>query len=118
MPSSDVNHYEKEQLMFKRLLALSLTFGMAALAPPAFASNCAQRATVIERLETKYSEKLTVGGLQKNRTAQSVMEIWASDETGTFTVLLTNPNGISCIVAAGTDFFKAAPKEEPKGTAS
>ncbi|MGR3617145.1 MAG: hypothetical protein ACU0BB_14025 [Paracoccaceae bacterium] len=104
--------------MFKRLLALSLTFGMAATAPPASAATCAMRDAVVERLQSKFSEQLTVGGLQTGRTAQSVMEIWASDETGTFTVLLTNPNGISCIVAAGTDFFQAAPNPTPVGTPS
>ncbi|MBE1286062.1 MAG: hypothetical protein GJ676_22295 [Rhodobacteraceae bacterium] len=104
--------------MFKRLLALSLTFGMAALAPPAFAQNCAMRDAVVERLQSKYSEQLTVGGLQNGQNAQSVVEIWASDETGTFTVLLTNAHGISCIVAAGTDFFQATQVSVPKGSAS
>lgn len=104
--------------MFKRLMGISLIFGMAATAPPAFAANCAARDTVIARLQSSYSEDLKVGGLQKVRSKQSIMEIWASDETGTYTVLLTDANGISCIVAAGTDFFKATPKDEPKGTPS
>ena len=104
--------------MFKRLLALSLTFGMAALAPPAFAANCALRDTVVERLQGKYAEQLTVGGLQSGGNAQSVLEIWASDETGTFTVLMTNANGINCVMAAGTDFFKASPIEITNDTAS
>ena len=104
--------------MFKRLFGICLAFGMAATAPPAFAGTCAQRDHLIERLQATYSEELTVGGLQKTRNAQSVMEIWASSETGTFTVLLTHPSGISCVVAAGTDFFKAAPRTVSKGTAS
>ena len=104
--------------MFKRLLGLSLLFGMAATAPPALAaSNCELRETVIQKLSTKYSEKLAVGGLQKVQGTQALIEIWASVETGTFTVLLTNPNGVSCIVAAGTDYFEAIPKEEPEGIA-
>ena len=92
--------------MFKRLLGMSLTFGMAAMAPPALAANCAARDSVVESLESKYAERLTAGGLQATRGNQSVMEIWASTETGTYTVLITNAHGISCIVAAGTDFFK------------
>ncbi|MBV1926768.1 MAG: hypothetical protein KUG62_06390 [Rhodobacteraceae bacterium] len=104
--------------MFKRLLGLSLLFGMAATAPPALAApNCELRETVIQQLSTKYSEQLAVGGLQKVQGTQTLMEIWASVETGTFTVLLTNPNGISCIVAAGTNYFEAIPKAEPEGTA-
>lgn len=34
------------------------------------------------------------------------MEVWTSKETGSYTVLVTNANGISCIVAVGTDFLK------------
>lgn len=104
--------------MFKRLLAISLTFGMAATAPPAFAQSCAQRDDVIAKLQNSYSEELTFGGLQKSRGAQSVMEVWSSKETGTYTVLLTQANGISCIVAAGTDFFEAIPKVKIDGTPS
>ncbi len=104
--------------MFKRLMGLTLIFGMAATAPPAFAANCAARDTVIARLQSTYSEDLKVGGLQQTRSKQSVMEIWASDETGTYTVLLTDANGISCIVAAGTDFFNAVPRDDPDGVPS
>ncbi|WP_425044882.1 hypothetical protein [Primorskyibacter sp. S87] len=93
--------------MFKRLLGLALTFGMAATAPPVFAASCATRDSLVEQLEKKYSETLTVGGLQQTTSSQSVVEVWSSEKTGTFTVLLTRPNGISCVVAAGTDFFKA-----------
>jgi hypothetical protein len=104
--------------MFKRLLGLSLLFGMAATAPPAMAApNCELRDTLVKQLSSKYSEQLAVGGLQKVQGTQALMEIWASAETGTFTVLVTNANGISCIVAAGTDYFEATPKAEPEGTA-
>ncbi|MEX0317633.1 MULTISPECIES: hypothetical protein [unclassified Ruegeria] len=104
--------------MFKRLLGVALAFGMAATAPPAFAQSCGQRDNVIKRLQKQYSEQLTVGGLQKVRGKQSVVEVWSSDETGTFTVLLTHASGISCIVAAGTDFFEATPKIVAEGTPS
>lgn len=91
--------------MFKRIVCAALLFGGAALAPPAMASTCAERDIVVQRLQNKYSEKLTAGGLQQSRPVQTIVEVWASPETGTFTVLLTNPQGISCVVAAGTDFF-------------
>ena len=104
--------------MFKRLFALALTFGMAATAPPAFAQTCAERAHVIAKLQKSYSEELTFGGLQKTRGAQSVMEVWTSKETGSYTVLVTQANGISCIVAVGTDFFEAIPKVKVDGTPS
>ncbi|MBO9446096.1 hypothetical protein [Ruegeria sp. R14_0] len=104
--------------MFKRLFAIALTFGMAATAPPAFANNCAQRDHVIAKLQDSYSEELVFGGLQKTRGAQAVMEVWTSKKTGSYTVLVTQANGISCIVAVGTDFFEAIPKIELKGEPS
>ncbi len=104
--------------MFKRLFAIALTFGMAATAPPAFARTCAEREHVIAKLQDSYSEELAFGGLQKTRGAQSVMEVWTSKETGSYTVLVTQANGISCIVAVGTDFFEAIPKVKVDGTPS
>lgn len=104
--------------MFKRLFGLALVFGMAAAAPPVLAQSCALRTDVIAKLQQTYSEELAFGGLQKTRGGQSVMEVWASRETGTYTVLLTHANGISCIVAAGTDFFEAIPRVAADGTPS
>jgi len=96
--------------MFKRLFRCSAICFLSAAAAPGFASNCGARDSVVERLQNKFSEELAMGGLQEMSETQAVMEIWASDETGTFTVLLTQPNGISCVVAAGTDFFEAQKK--------
>ncbi|WP_171240479.1 hypothetical protein [Ruegeria sp. HKCCA5491] len=106
--------------MFKRLFGIALAFGMAATAPPAFAqkSTCAQREHVIAKLQDSYSEQLAFGGLQKSRGSQSLMEVWTSEETGSFTVLVTHANGISCIVSVGTDFFEAIPKIKVDGTPS
>jgi hypothetical protein len=103
--------------MFKRLLGLSLTFGMAATAPPALAANCGDRETVIQQLQSKYNETLTVGGLHNSVPMKTMVEIWSSEKTGTFTVLMTHAQGMTCIMAAGTDFFKAVPREPVKGTA-
>ncbi len=101
--------------MFKRLIALSLTFGMAATAPPAFAAACGARDAVVDKLESKFSEQLIAGGLQASSRATSVLEVWTSPETGTFTVLVTKPNGVTCVVAAGTNFFSQDPVVEPAG---
>jgi hypothetical protein len=104
--------------MFKCTQGLLLILALTAISSPALAAKCAERAQIVERLQSKYSEQLTVGGLQRAKHAISLMEIWASKETGTYTVLLTNPNGTSCIVAAGTDFFEAVPKIARNDTAS
>lgn len=100
------------------ILALLTSLSIAAAAPAVANPNCGLRDSVVEKLSKQYKEQLTVGGLQKRNSVQAVMEIWSSEETGTFTVLITNPQGISCIVAAGTDFFEADRTPVAEGTAS
>ncbi|KIC20511.1 hypothetical protein [Leisingera sp. ANG-Vp] len=104
--------------MFKRLLGLSLLFGMAATAPPALAASCGDREVMTAKLESGYSERLTAGGLQKSRPEATVIEVWSSDETGTFTVLVTHANGISCVVATGSSFFQVKEVKKVPGTPS
>lgn len=104
--------------MFKRLITTGLLFGMAATAPPAMAANCAMHDTVVERLKSRYSEVLTAGGLQGTQNTATLIEVWASKESGTFTVIVTNPQGISCVVAAGTDWFQSDALSDPSDTAS
>ncbi len=103
----------------KRHLTIAVLTSLAlATAMPAYASNCGMREQVVEKLANKYDEHLAAGGLQKSRSSDVVMEIWASSATGTFTVLITNPEGVSCVVAAGTNFFKASEEPKVKGSAS
>ncbi|MCA0870465.1 hypothetical protein LCL97_06495 [Seohaeicola saemankumensis] len=103
---------------FRRVSGLAVGLAVVVLPASLAASACADRDTVISRLSADYSEQLTIGGLQKVRGGQSVMEIWASAETGTYTVLMTDARGVSCIVAAGTDFFQATPAKDAPGQAS
>lgn len=93
----------------KALLAFLLLTG------PAYANTCAPRPDVVAKLENDYGEALRFGGMQTARGQQLVMEFWASAETGTYTVLLTYPSGLSCIVAVGTDFFEAIPRQVVEG---
>ncbi|MDT0681224.1 hypothetical protein RM543_00895 [Roseicyclus sp. F158] len=83
--------------MFKTLslVAASALVPGAALAQ----DNCADRSTVIERLEGSYDESFSGGGLQ---SSEKILEVWHSEIGGTWTVLLTDAEGISCVIAAGT----------------
>ena len=104
--------------MFKRLLSSALIFGMAAIAPPALAANCAPRAGMVEQLQEHYAESLTSAGLQTGQTVKTLLEIWSSKDTGTFTVLVTHPSGISCIVASGDSYFEVSGPSMLPGAAS
>lgn len=103
--------------MFKRTLSAALVFGVAAIAPPAAhaQTNCAPRDVLIERLEERYSERLTGGGLQN---ANTLLEVWASDKTGSFTVLMSRADGISCIVASGQSWSSVVEASVEEDTAS
>lgn len=92
--------------MFKGKLFVGTCLVCAMSATLASANaNCAARETVVAKLENSYSETLVAGGLQGNKHVQTMVEVWASEKTGTFTMILTSPEGVSCVVAAGTNFF-------------
>ena len=91
--------------MFKRTIISASIFGMAAMAPPAMAqfSQCAPRDMLVAELTAKYGELPSAGGL---RSEQHMMEIWAAPDTGSWTALMTTAEGISCIMATGTNWHQ------------
>ncbi len=103
--------------MYRRLIALGLGIGAVITAIPAHAQdNCAQRDQVVLRLQEDFAEQLTAGGLYNDTENTSVVEVWSSPETGTFTVMLTTPDGFSCIVATGTDWHAQEVETKFRGT--
>ena len=86
-----------------KALAAVLTLFMASGAVAQ--ANCADRGKVIARLQSKYGETFKGGGLQN---AQSVFEVWASDDTGTWTILKSGTDGVSCVMASGTNWVPGA----------
>ena len=60
--------------------------------------NCAERELIVERLASAYGESRQSIGLGANN---SVVEVFASDETGTWTITVTTPEGTTCLVASG-----------------
>ena len=104
--------------MNRRILAAGVITGAILLALPAHAANCASRDTVVDRLEARYAETFSAGGLQSKQSGQTLVEVFASEENGTFTILLTMPSGLACVVAAGTDWHQVTPAKPAKGTKS
>lgn len=93
-------------IVTKRLMTLSLGLacGAALLADRAAAEttrNCAPHSTVVERLAAGYGESRQSIALGANN---SVVEIFASAETGTWTITVTSPGGPTCLVASGEAF--------------
>lgn len=60
--------------------------------------NCADHAQVVERLAERYGESRQSIGLADDN---SVVEVFASMDTGSWTITVTRPGGPTCLVAAG-----------------
>ena len=98
--------------MFNQILAslLALIF----LNCPALAqgTNCGERQAIVDQLTNKYGESRQNVGLNANN---SLVEIFASAATGTWTILVTMPTGMSCLVAAGQSWQVVAGETVPSG---
>ena len=94
---------------FLIMLVFLLLLPGDALSEPAPMIPCGDRGKIIDQLQTKYSEAPVSIGIMANG---SVIEIYVSDE-GTFTVLITNPAGATCLVASGNSWEQI--KSEPEG---
>lgn len=80
---------------------LALAATLLLTATTAQARNCGARADVVERLQTGFGETRTGAGLTG---AQGMIEVFASEESGTWTIILTKPSGESCLLAAGENW--------------
>lgn len=90
--------------MKRNFFLLSLGIGALLLATQtAFAqqSNCADHDTVVARLAEGYGESRQAMGLTN---ANTILEVFASAATGTWTITITAPGGPTCLVAAGQAF--------------
>lgn len=91
------------------LIALATLIGAATSAAaqtptPAAGPMCAERGTVVSFLKQQYGETQEDSRLQSD---QALIELFAS-EKGTWSILLSRPNGTSCVVAAGKDLAQQA----------
>lgn len=99
--------------MDQKLFALSLGFaGLIFAAQNAHGetdTQCRDRDRVVEHLANEYGETRRGIGLAPNN---AVMEVYASAETGTWTITATTPAGMTCLIASG-EGFEAVEEELP-----
>lgn len=93
-------------------MALRLTVAaLLALTTAAQAQPCLPRAAMVKALAEQHGEALAGGGLQSD---SRLIEVWRATETGTFTVIVTRPDGVSCILVTGQHWHDiTAPRGEP-----
>lgn len=81
----------------KKALALGLGFALVSSGAMA-APQCEQRDTVIKLLEDKYKEAPVAIGVTNNG---GLVEVLSNNDGGTWSIIVTTPAGVSCLVAAG-----------------
>lgn len=95
--------------MIEKLFALSLGFvGLILVTNAASAQvvspagpQCAQREMVLTTLADKYGETRRGMGIAANN---GVMEVFASETSGSWTITVTMPDGMTCLVASGQSY--------------
>ncbi|MEM6662870.1 MAG: hypothetical protein AAF666_11920 [Pseudomonadota bacterium] len=92
------------KFLVKSVSMMTLAGILATTNQPAVASAqtvCGKRDDIISQLQRKYGETRRSLGVQQGR---GVVEIYASAETGSWTILVTDARGMSCLMAAGEAF--------------
>ena len=91
--------------------AVGMLVALLLAATPATAQiYCGPRDKIVKNLKEKFQEQS--GGMGLSRGV--LFEIWASAKTGTFTILSTTPQNISCVMTAGKDWSFMADPPAPK----
>ena len=114
LPRQSTSQQGKERTMRTTLFACLASAALGALvagSDPAEAGQaiCKERAELIKILGRKFGETQQSYGLQSDRR---VLELYASP-SGSWTAILTLPNGKSCVVASGEAWTVLPP--EPVG---
>ncbi len=96
--------------MFRFIAALFVSLVVAV--PASAQMACAERNDIISRLDGQYSEEPVAMGLANNG---GIIEVLSSPEGSTWTIIVTDTNGLSCLVAAGEYWEPAAEEQAGKG---
>lgn len=95
--------------MMQTVVKMTMGLGLVALAAQQVSAeiprNCAPRQVVMERLTGGYGETRQSIGLGANN---ALVEVFASEDTGSWTITVTLPSGVTCLVAAGNAFERLA----------
>lgn len=80
------------------ICGLALAFLMFPVAAEGQPVPCGARDAVVAQLGDKYGETRRGAGLSG---PSAIFEIFASEQTGSWTLLRTGTNGLSCVIAVG-----------------
>lgn len=86
------------------LIKMTMGLGLMALAAQqvnAQPENCAPRQVIVQKLTQEFGESRRGLGLIRQT---AVMEVFASEDSGSWTIIVTRSNGITCLIAAGQGY--------------
>lgn len=87
---------------------LAATFALAVAAPGAQAQpRCYEHGKVLDQFLKTYKEVPVAAGLTGDGR---MLEVLSSGDTGTWTIVLSKPNGVTCVVMAGEAWRKLKAK--------
>lgn len=92
---------QKGATMKSTFVKMTMGLGIMVLAAQqlqAQAANCAPREDMLGRLADTYGETRKGFGIARQG---AVMELFAADDTGTWTITVTLPDGTTCLIASG-----------------
>ena len=93
------------------VLGLMLVSSPVGVADEPVKSTCESRTAVLDFLSTRYSEAPVAMGLSRDG---GVVEILTLGPGSTFTIIVTSPDGLTCMVAAGDSWESVAPRVRPR----
>ena len=93
-------------------IALALLVAVSRPAPAQEATGCDQRSDVIARLAKKYGEAPVALGVTNKG---GLVEVLATDDGKTWTIIVSMPDGTACMVAAGEGWRPVLAPEEIEG---
>jgi len=87
------------------MLSVALSLGAAAVGQPAAADQtptaCGPHADVIKALGSRFHETQSATALT---SAGTLLEVLTADDGATWTIIVSRPDGLSCVVAAGQNW--------------
>jgi hypothetical protein len=80
---------------------LSAAFAIAAATAASAQAACLAHDKLVEMLDGRYSERPVAAGLE---VGGRLFEVFAADDGATWTMVITTPEGASCVVAVGQEW--------------
>lgn len=87
--------------ILSRAAALAALSIIATASSASAQSACLPHGKLVDLLDGRYSEQRVAVGLESNGR---LFEVFAQDDGATWTMVITTPDGASCVVAAGLEW--------------